>query len=730
MSDFQDFSVLELFRLEVETQIAALTDGLLKLEQEATPEVLQTLMRACHSLKGAARIVGVGPAERVSHVMEDCFVAAQEGKATISQARVDQLLSAADLISRMAAGEEQDWELGFGEETDLLVAALSGDATETGPDAPTLAPEPEPVKEFPSVSAGKRTVRLAADRLDALLGLAGETQVAAGWLQDYTRAVQRLKSKQVELEIKLADLRDSLQNETPGALALSRLEEAEKLASRCSTELVEQLGALSAYDRRLFNISRRFQDEVVASRMRPFSDLAGNFPRLVRDLGRTLGKQLELTVDGHDTLVDRDILERLETPLNHLIRNSADHGIESPEVRIGNGKDEVGRIRLSASHRGGMLVVVVEDDGAGLDYEAIKRMVVEKGLGTVEMVELLDHDELEQFLFLPRFTSKKRADEISGRGVGLDLVRSSVVELGGQLHVDSELGKGIRIQLVLPLTLSVIHCLLVSVGGEPYAFPLSRLKRVLAVSRDEIQELEGRAYLTTEEAPMVWLHRVLDFDTGEPPEAIPVVLIEQNRQRFALAVDRFLGEQDLVVQRLDPRLGKVPNISAAAILEDGWPALILDVEDLSRNAARLLESADAGTLRSETGRGDAGSATRKRVLVVDDSITVREIERNLLEQQGYEVDVAVDGSDGWNTVRNADYDLVISDIDMPRMDGIELVSLIKSHARLRKIPVMIVSYKDREEDRRRGLEAGADYFLTKGSFHDQTLIQAVKELIS
>jgi two-component system sensor histidine kinase and response regulator WspE len=337
--------------------------------------------------------------------------------------------------------------------------------------------------------------------------------------------------------------------------------------------------------------------------------------------------------------------------------------------------------------------------------------------------------ELLEFLFLPAFTLKGSVSEISGRGVGLDVVQTMVKEVGGNVRVSSQRGQGTRFHLELPLALSVIRTLLAEIGNEPYAFPLARVDRVLKLPKTEIQSLEGRQHFTLGEQQigLVAASQVLELESPPSGEDVSIIVLGDKTARYGVVVDRFLGEQELVVRPLDARLGKVQNVSAAALMPDGSPLLIIDVDDLIRN----IENIVSGQRLTQIGRNGGGEVkrARKRVLVVDDSLTVRELERKLLDSRGYAVDVAVDGMDGWNAVRTGHYDLVVTDVDMPRLDGIELVTLIRKDRRLKTMPVMIVSYKDRQEDRQRGLEAGADHYLTKGSFDDDTLVTAVADLI-
>jgi two-component system sensor histidine kinase and response regulator WspE len=336
---------------------------------------------------------------------------------------------------------------------------------------------------------------------------------------------------------------------------------------------------------------------------------------------------------------------------------------------------------------------------------------------------------LFDFLFLPGFTLKKTVTEISGRGVGLDVVLDMMKRLRGTIRISSETGKGTNFQLQLPLTLSVLRALLVEIAGEPYGVPLAAITRTMKLPREKIATIEGRQHFEFEgqRIGLVTAHQV--FDKGEPPvtgQDLSVIVIGERAERYGLIVDRFLGERELVVHPLDARLGKIKDISAGALMDDGTPLLIVDIDDVVRSVQKL---STAGRLSSVRNGEASAPAARKRVLVVDDSLTVRELERKLLEARGYEVEVAVDGMDGWNAARANPHDLIITDVDMPRMDGIELVSLIRKDPALKSKPVMIVSYKDREQDRARGLEAGADYYLTKGSFHDETLVQAVSDLI-
>ncbi len=761
--DLSDLSMLELFQVEAETQAALLTAGLLELERTPGAEAqLETLMRAAHSLKGAARIVNLHVAERVAHAMEDCFVAAQRGSLALAQPHIDILFRGVDFLLQISKRTEAnigDWQAEHGAQVQEFLQSVSGfivagkvspaktpAAVSPAPPPPAPAIEPkasavvavmEPTRESAQTvvetrkpEAAERVLRLTADSLNRLLGLAGESLVESRWLRPFAHSLQRLKRQQSELSQKLGELRESFDGDGLPERARNHLADLIRDVAQCQQFLGERIEELDMFDRRSAHLSHRLYLEVLRTRMRPFGDGVVRFPRMVRDLGRTLGKEVRLEITGENTQVDRDILERLETPLAHLLRNAVDHGCEPPDQRRLAGKPAQCVITLEARHSAGMLLVTVSDDGGGVCPERVRGAIVQNKLTMPATAEKLTEPELLQFLFLPGFTLKDTVTEISGRGVGLDVVQNMVKSVRGSIRASTQVGRGMRFQLQLPLTLSVLRTLLVEVAGEPYAIPLAQITRTLKLPRDKIEVLEGRHHFRLGEQHVGLLTAQQVLDCGQPKPAtdeLPVVVLGDKQARYGLVVDRFLGERELVVQPMDPRLGKVKDISAAALTEDGSPVLIVDVDDMVLSIEKLVTG--GALIQVQRNRLEFATRKQKRILAVDDSLTVRELERKLLASRGYLADVAVDGMDGWNAVRTGHYDLVITDVDMPRMDGIELATLIKKDPLLKSLPVMIVSYKDRDEDRLRGLEAGADYYLTKGSFHDETLLQAVVDLI-
>ena len=800
MSDLGGFSLHELFKGEAEMHAAALSEGLVRLEGTSDPATVEPLMRAAHSIKGAARVIGLDIAVRLAHAMEDSLVAMQKGREPIVAGRIDQLLKGTDLLAALARVEEADvpaWSaandaavgsivealraappvgaaapqagaaapqagaaapqvsasvgasaVGVTAQDGVNVAASAPDArgaepTEHAPVAPAASAS-APATASPAIHATPATpssrasaVRVSAEKLDRLLQLAGETMLESRRLSVVRAEATEIRQELARLEDELDLLRTELRRagRDPAAIAPAR-GILERSRGRVLAHLLTVEGAI----RRGEETSTQLYHEVLSSRMRPFADATGALPRTVRDLARALGKDARLEVVGESVPVDRDILARLDAPLNHMLRNALDHGIETPEERHAAGKSPQATLRVEARHHAGQLRIRVSDDGRGIDLEALRARIVRKQLASSDMAAGLDRQELLEFLFLPGFSTAQKVTEYSGRGVGLDVVQSTAREIGGVARIHTELGKGTVFELELPITLSVIRALLVEVCGETLAFPLARIDRVVQPERDAIATVAGRMQFLLDDAKLgyadagaatsigiVEAGRVLAL--GEPradAARANIVVLGSGEERYGFAVDALVGEEDLVVRALDARLGKVPHLSAAAVRESGEPVLIVDTEDILQSVRMALNE---GRIRGARPALDDGSRRVLRALVVDDSATVREVERQLLVRMGFSVETAVDGLDGWHQLRDGAFDLVVSDIDMPRMNGIEFVRTVRADGRFASLPVIVVSYKDREEDRLAGLEAGATAYLTKGAFQDSTFADTVRDLV-
>ncbi|MFN8623106.1 MAG: hybrid sensor histidine kinase/response regulator [Chloroflexota bacterium] len=817
-----ELSLVELFREDADIQLDLLSEGIVEAERADAPmEALGICMRAAHSLKGAARVIGLDPVVRLAHAMEEAFQAARDGRIRLGGDDVDRLLAAVDLVRRLSRVEEADLDAFLAAE-DATFTTLVEQLTATGQGRPTApapapvpsagpvqAPEPDPVPSTPTEPTStarastpdpapvtptrstptpapgpstptapattNRSTPTPSSPTPAGLGWAARTAAApapvpapppatpstpapappapvpqpAAPTPDAARqlnaikvtpeAIGRLMALSAEVAVELRQLERHVETLTgigrslDGLVAAGRSDPAAN-AGPALEALARSFAAVRSDLEQLAADARRAADDlhhdVLATRLRPFSDITGGLPRLVRDVARQLGKEVRLVLRGAETAVDRDILAALEAPLGHLVRNAIDHALETPEERDALGKAPEGRLVVAASHRAGSLVIHVEDDGRGIDAEGVRARAVTAGLVTPAMAADLRPDEVLEFLFLPGFSTASAVTDVSGRGVGLDVVQAVVHAAGGSVRVSTVPGEGTTFSLHLPVTRSVLRCLLVTIAGEPFALPLSHVDRLLRIAPEDLVTVEGRACVRVDDETVGLVPAAEVLEMGEGATAagpIHIVVLADRGRRHGLEVEGFTGERDLVVRPLDPRLGTVPDVLAASLLDDGTPIVILDPDDLVRS---IDEDLGGGRLRRLPRLAPVAAPVTRCILVVDDSLTVREVERQLLEAQGYRVETAVDGAAGWNALRLGEHDLLLTDVDMPRMTGIELTRRVRADPRLARLPVIIVSYKDREEDRLAGLDAGADRYLTKSSFTDDSLITAVADLLT
>ncbi len=753
---FSDLPMLELFRGEVEQQTAVLTDGLLSLEKGRAKEAkIEPLMRAAHSIKGAARIINRNVIVDIAHVVEDFFVKAQQFHVLVTEQHVDVLLKTVDLIAKLAITYEQDDDISALEhrqcdslkcEMESLINTLQSSEKKHTQSSPAVRiaeivddidGEILPVCYIDTkkpTKTGKREqdrmLRISSERLDQLIALTGEHMVQAKCLRPFVDALQKQKKYQWELVSMVDVLMEELLSRRVDDRVMKKVDEIRWYAIKSRDSLAERAAELETYDVKAESLASRLHGQIIACRMRPFSDGVSTLPRIIRDVARSLGKDVSLDITGLETKVDRDVLERIEAPLSHLLNNAIDHGIENPDTREAIGKPRKGRLILSAYHQGGMLYISLSDDGKGIDFEKLKEKIVTKHLAKPDVVEQLGEQELAEFMFLPGFSTKNNVSSLSGRGVGLDIVRDVMQAMGGGITLDSVAGQGTQFKMRLPLTLSRVPSLLVEISGEPYAFPLARIDTVIQLPLGDTYQKNNQEYAVIEgiETRMVSAARILDIKDKTPvPRELFVLVVAGEELKLGFVVDKFLVEKELVVKQLPAQLGKVQDIAAAAFMEDGSPILIINVDDIIHTTRNIIEAGESTSLKKN--KTEDKSSSKKRILVVDDSITVREIERKLLLASGYDVQVAVDGLAGWNAVRKSVFDIVITDVDMPRMNGLQLTKLIKTDPALSNIPVMIVSYKDKEEDKDRALIHGADYFLGKANFHDDALRNAVNKLL-
>jgi two-component system sensor histidine kinase and response regulator WspE len=660
----------------------------------------------------------------LAHALEDRLSAAQKSPPPIDEALVDLALRAVDRL-RALGHDRSAASLAAADELKNRLRALVPDAREPA----SLLKRATDTPSYIDVEDTDPILRVRASHVGQLIALAGTGMVENRRLKPFAERQQLLRREMGEISRLIDDLHHQLGAPSSKSGAGAQLAHIRHQLSESRHEINNWLEEFSAYQRESAYLNERLYHHAAMTRLRPFSDVAAGYPRMVRDIARQLGKRARGLLVGAQVAVDRDVLERLDAPLTHLLRNAIDHGIETPERREKAGKPEEGSIRIGVAYRAGMLAIDVSDDGAGIDFENIRGKLVRDGRMEEAAAAELDEEALGEVLFGAGFSTREQVSEISGRGVGLDVVRQMLKELDGSVRLTSTLGGGTRFSLLVPISRAVTRAVVVSVAGEAYAFPLLRIERLVRSDRSTVQARQGMQYLSLDGQNIGLVPLADQLGLGESRlrgDHVDVVVVALEGRLAGFVVDAVLGEFDLATRPLDSRLGRVTDLAALAILPDGAPVVMLDVEDLMHGA--LDRERHLLRLREEEGDGSTVQR-RRRVLVVDDSISVRELERQLLSARGYEVEVAVDGMDGWSKLRDWPCDLVVTDVDMPRMDGIELTRSIKQDPKLRGLPVVIVSYRDRPEDRARGMEVRADAYLTKSDFQEHGFLDVVHGLI-
>jgi two-component system, chemotaxis family, sensor histidine kinase and response regulator WspE len=751
--DLSNLSLVSLFRAEATVHAATLCQGL--LDPPADPGQagpwFEGLMRAGHSLKGAARIVGLELLVGLAHALEDRIVRDQQLGQWCDGPHVDAMLEAADIFAEVAVREDDEVQPWLDQhasriqrlQTQIMAHAVAAPApaavdmacntavpaeapAKVGPAQVAAAPAPTPAASSSGAGAN-RVVKLAAQTLDDMLTQAREAllvdEAREREAQDLQRFSRRWRQSMSALDQVIARLGQRATMDSTVQAVVSDLSDLRQ-GMGVNQDLLAALSV--SHDRHIRRgrlAARQLYQSVRRTRMTTLDGAILAWRRQVHDLGRRLGRPIELSVHGQHTLIDRDVLDRIESPLNHLLGNAADHGLESVEERVAAGKPAAGQITVRARHVKGQLLLEVSDDGRGINLDALRQRVQERGLASPEVAQRLSDAELYEFLFLPGFSTRSAVSDISGRGVGLDVVRTQVQALGGAVRVSSSLGQGSRFVLALPISVSVLRVLLVQVDAEVYAIGLQDIERVERLSAADLLPMGAQtcAHINRAVMPVVSLASQLGLPAAPAGDHFAVVVVGEAEQARALRVDALLGERNIGLMPLDPRLGGLRHVAAAAILDDGTPVLVLD-------AHRLGHDQEHG-LSNVISEASPQPNPRKRVLVVEDSFTVREVERQVLTAAGYEVDARVDGEDGWQGLMAGHFDLMITDIDMPKLNGIDLLRRVRALPAHRELPVMIVSYKDSAADRKAGLDAGADRYFVKSGFDDRSLLAAVADLI-
>jgi two-component system chemotaxis sensor kinase CheA len=714
---FDKSKFIDQFKAETRERIQTLNLGLLKLEKDVrNQELLNNMMREAHSIKGGARMMGYKRIADITHKMEDGLQQAINGKLVLTRECFEVLFKCLDalepLLQDKVTWEDQGVTRDFTESIcEMADAVFSGkplppvrktseskkEAAAPASQPVPAAPEPVPAsvaKAEEPASMMEESIRVDIEKLNHLINLSGELLISKIQLKDLTQGIL--------------------------ARAVSQTEENPVLGA-----LVRDLDTVTDH---IDIMTRDLQSEMMKVRMLPVGHLFNTFPRAMRDLAREKGKEVDFTIEGQETQLDKAILDEVRIPIVHLLRNAVDHGIESPEERKQKGKPEAGRIKLSASQEGSQVVIAVTDDGRGIDVEKVKKHAVAKGLVSSDHIDTLAEEQVFNLLFTPGFSTHEGVSDTSGRGVGLDVVRDAIVRIKGMVEVKSRPDGGASFMMKLPLTLAITESLLAVAGSDTFAIPVDSVIETIRVSLNDIKTVETKDVITVRGhiLPVVKLHDIF----GLPAKGIvekkffPIVIVQSVEKRIGILVDQLLGRQDIIGKSLGDPLQRVKNIAGATILGNGKVVLILDVPS-------IIHAAEGGVVRKVAVKPKTAAPGKKKktILLAEDVLSTAMLEKNILESVGYSVVIARDGKEALEKASQESFDLVISDVLMPRMDGFELVTRLRREKLYKEVPIIIVTTRESDEDKRKGMEAGANAYLLKSDFTSEGLLETIERLL-
>ncbi len=760
------------FRVEADEHLKAMSAGLIELEK--TPagvrqtELVEKIFREAHSLKGAARAVNLTETETVCHSLESVFSGLKGSRLAISPPLLDLLHQAIDAVGRLLAphaGASNAYQPSIVELTRRLDGASKGPLPD--PEMPALGPLAQEVAPAyssaataepaatatahtapPSLSLASETVRVSTAKLDAVMRQAEELlspRLASGQraseLRETTAVLATWKKERARIQpaLRLIDRSPARGGKANGVVResqeLTKLLEyldGESLHMKTLEDRLASLAHSAEHDQRtLAGMTDNLLHDVKEMHLLPFSSLLEVFPRFTREFARDQAKEVELVIQGGEIEVDRRILEEMKGPLIHVLRNCIDHGIEKPAVREQKHKPPRGTITITISQRdSGKVEILVIDDGAGIDAAKVKSAARKLGIVSAEEVDKLGEQDAIALTFRSGVSTSPIITEVSGRGLGLAIVREKVERLGGTLSLESRHDGGTSLRILLPLTLATYRGILVRAGDHVLVIPAIAVERVTRVAGEDIRTVENRETipLDGQAVSLAWLSDVLDMPrknaAGEPGAGAQAVVLGLGSVRVAFRVEEILGEQEVLVKALGPQLVRVRNVAGASVLGTGQVVPVLNVPDLMKSAVKPMAPRLA-----PVAAGKSAATKKQSILVVEDSITSRALLKNILESAGYNITTAVDGIDAYTTLKTGTFDLIVSDVEMPRMDGFDLTAKLRSDKQFTQMPIVLVTALESREHRERGIDVGANAYIVKSSFDQSNLLEIIRRLI-
>jgi two-component system, chemotaxis family, sensor kinase CheA len=727
-----------IFKAECEEHLTALNGLLMTLERNPRDaEALNEAFRRMHSVKGAARMVGLQRVENIAHAFEAMLAQVRDGKRQLSKSDLHLLFRGTDAINDMTTAG------GSGASAEPAIVALleslgltNGHAM-VGAAAPTddeskAVSASAPTEFVTDGGGGGEIVRIGADKIDKLIALRGELVRTLSLEDEELNQLGALIEDTVELADRIRV------NANSGSGSGSGLGSGSGSGSgtgdiaaadlrRRREQLRDALGRMSERNVRRSSRLEELRDSLADLRMLPASTILQNMHRVVRDVADNQGKEAELIIAGADVAIDKVVLDALKEPLIHIIRNAVAHGIERPQRRVSLGKPAKGTVRITASTGTSSATIVIEDDGAGIDFERVRDTAIANGFVSSVEAQSMSESKLVALLFKPGFSTTSDADTISGRGVGLDVVADRIAQLRGSYLVESVLGQGTRISLRVPVSLLTSSVLAVNAGTLEVCLRQTDIREAVLLKPESVVNVDGRitATIRDEVMPVVPLASVggsVDAQVYFGSEGfVPAIIIEHGERKCALVVDELAGVSDVIVKPLPRPLGNLAGVAGYAILGSGVPLCVLDGEHLVRAAH------DRGMRGAVV---HARTTVKRSLLIADDSLTTRTLLRNIMLSAGYDVETAVDGVDAWAKVQQRKFDCIMSDIEMPNMNGWEFCERLKRDATLSETPLVLITSLSKDEERRRGLALGADAYIVKGLFNETQLLETVERLVA
>jgi two-component system, chemotaxis family, sensor kinase CheA len=782
--------LIAIFKAETEEHLTKLDNGLVELEKQPNNvDLAKDLNREVHTLKGAARVFGFCEIQDIAHRIEDIFEEVSGKRAVFSSFMAESMFKGLDairtILEKIVEGKEIDVDasdlcreleeclsgtrgirsqkkIERGHEREEVEGGTQENGTraetkqegEHESEAKTVAETPENVGQREEDEGGKTQdevvdrmsepvaplrsaqmeeyIRVPLSRVDKLLYLVGEVVINKMKVSAMTAQAKRLSKLSKEAQKSIFSLSEAMKKECSPQAG-----EVTKLLGQCDAQIqklrehnVKLYDHASTLAFHLDPVIDELQANMKKIKMLPLSTIFDGFRRMVRDIASQKGKEANLLISGEETELDKKVLDGIKASLIHILRNCIDHGIEGPEARVALGKQRYGTIKVSAFHEADNVVITVEDDGKGMDIDQIKQTALKKRLVSTDDLEGMTDKEILNIVFMNGYSTSPVVTDVSGRGIGLDIVRRDIGNLKGRVILDTRKNRDTKFTLVLPLTIAIIQVLLVEVQNMTFALPMLPITESIKVNRNDVSTIEGRMAIHFREhtVPLVRLDEVLELplagdEEGKPGKEMLAVIATSLDSQVGFIVDQIVGEAEVFIKSLGRHLGKVKNVSGAIIMPTGEVVVVLDIADLIAHSALSLPLV--------TGKKRAPELKRKekRILVVEDAFSTRELEKTILETHGYLVDTAVDGLDALDRMTGTHYDLIVSDIEMPRMDGFELCRTLKKKEGYTDIPFVMVTALQKEEDKRRGMEVGAAAYIVKSAFEQTNLLDTIERLV-